>query len=189
MQSAAVQRPCCGLGKISEFTYLPTEPPVGSLQPSGTAEPRQEPVLAVKVTSEQKGFQRPSSLAPGLWKQLGFRSDCLHNAQGWKEQSVSATNIKKSKHLSFCFLLGFQDTALEDIKVGHPANKDKARHQPEHLLTGPSTFPDRLTIKKKGSTETPTTQKLRTVSTWQSPRLEQGAEPGWACQETCHFHM
>lgn len=58
------------------------EPPVGSLQPPDTAKPRQEPTLAVKVTFEQKGFQRPSSLALGLWKQLDFRSDCLHNARG-----------------------------------------------------------------------------------------------------------
>lgn len=55
---------------------------MGLLQPPGTAEPRQEPALAVKVTSERKGFQRPSSLALGLWKQLGFRSDGLHNARG-----------------------------------------------------------------------------------------------------------
>lgn len=126
MQSAAVQRPCCGLGKNSEFTYLPTEHPTGLCQPPNTAEPRQELALPAKVTSKQKSFQRPSSLAPGLWKQLGFRRDCLLNVWGWKEQSVSARKTKKSKHFTFCFLPGFQDTVLEDIiKAGCRANRDR----------------------------------------------------------------
>lgn len=86
--------------------------------------------------------------------------------------------IKKSKHFSFWFLLGFHDTVFEKIKAGHPAQRQS--------ISLPAHRHPRLTAKKKGSIEIPTPC---TVSTWQSPGLVQGTKPGWACQEMYHFHM
>lgn len=48
--------------------------------PPRAAELRQEPAVVVKVTSEQKGFQRPSALASALQKPPGFITDWLHSA-------------------------------------------------------------------------------------------------------------
>lgn len=49
--------------------------------PPRAAELRQEPAVVVKVTFEQKGFQRPSALASALRKLPGFVTDRLHRAR------------------------------------------------------------------------------------------------------------
>lgn len=96
--------------------------------------------------------------------------------------------MKKSKHLSFQLLLDFHDTIFEKIKARHRAHRDRELDS-NRVSPLPAYWHPRLTAKKKRSTETPTTQNLCMAATWQSPRLVQGSESGWACQEMYHFHM
>lgn len=74
---------CKGLGKNSEFTYLPAEPPAGTLQPPGTAELRRELVLAVKVTWAER-----------LSEPLLFGSGTLETSRLQKRLSTQRTRLK-----------------------------------------------------------------------------------------------
>lgn len=118
MQSAAVQRLCCGLGKKSALVYLPGRSSQGCWAEAGTSSSGEGHLWAERL---------PETLCFGFSSSETAR---LHNwsaapCKDWKEQSVSAGKIKKSKHLRLHFLLHFQDTLLEDMKAGHPANKDR----------------------------------------------------------------
>lgn len=107
-------------------------------------------------------------LAPGLWKQLGFKTGCVHSAQGWKEWSGSAAEIKKSKHLKLSVSTRLPWYHLwKDQSQASCSQRQRARHQQSISL--PTRWHPTLTAKKKGSTETPAPQNLCVVSTWQSP--------------------
>lgn len=98
----------------SESMYLPTEPPTGLHQPPSTAELRQSRSPLSRKPPETLLFGSRSLEATRLQKLLPIQS------MGLKGTVSLCKEDQKSKHLIFCFLLGFQDTALEDIKARHP---------------------------------------------------------------------
>lgn len=198
MQSAAVQRLCCGLGKKSALMYLPGRSSQGCWAEAGTSSSGEGHLWAERLP-ETLCFGFSSSETARL------RNWSAAQCKDWKEQSVSAGKIKKSKHLRLHFLLHFQDTLLEDMKAGHPANKDRNETPTGTSQLGREKSPatelpeigQRLDTSaswgrlpaKRSAANRPQLHTRNKVSTWQGLQLEQGVEPGWACQEMWHFHM
>lgn len=126
-------------------------------------------------------------------------SRLLHSARVGKEQSVSARRIKETKLLTLCTLRTLPPNAL---KLSILLTKIEMRHQQGQPSWGKRNFQPQSCLKLGTASPGTSGSHLRkeqqadhsyTDTAHLPPGRDQGwsrgAEPGWACQETWHFHM